>query len=241
MTPKYRAVLIDLDDTIFDNQFHRREALAALARSVPELSLTDMRDLERVHELHLQRTHQAVLDGSIMIAEARIERMRALLSDSGLQADTALAEKCEAIYRGAYDREWRPVPGATELLQSLRELGVWLGVITNGHWGEQTAKMQRLGLERAVDEMIVSETVGSRKPAREFFSHAVERSGLRPSECVVVGDLWETDIQGALDCGLDAIWLNRYGLVRPAQPTVVEVQALTPTAAILKLFLDGPR
>ena len=239
MTPKYRAALFDLDDTIFDHQAHRREALAAIARSIPELARADARDLEAAHDVHLQITHVAVLDGTLSIADARIKRMQGMLGDFGIRADAALAGRCEEIYRQAYDREWRPVPGAPELLQSLRQLGVWLGIITNGLWTEQTAKLKRLGLESAVDEMIVSEVVGSQKPAREFFTHAVARTGAAPAQCIVIGDLLETDIKGALDFGLDSIWLNRYGRTCEPHPRVVEITSLTPLETTLQLFVDG--
>ena len=239
MKPKYRAALFDLDDTIFDHQAHRREALAAVARSLPDLAAADVRDLEAAHDVHLQITHVAVLDGTLSVVDARLQRMQGMLADFGLRADAALANRCEEIYRQAYDREWRTVPGAAELLRSLRQLGVWLGIITNGLWSEQTAKLKRLGLESVVDEMIVSEVVGSQKPAREFFTHAVGRTGALPEHCIVIGDLLETDIKGAVDFGLDSIWLNRYGRACEPHPRVVEVTSLTPLETMLRLFIDG--
>src|SRR4029453_3417089 len=116
MTPKYRAALFDLDDTIFDHQAHRREALAAIARHVPALHGIDASELEAAHDVHLQRTHLAVLDGSVSIAEARTERMCGLLSDFGVEADSALTDACENIYRAAYDHEWRAGPRAPAML-----------------------------------------------------------------------------------------------------------------------------
>ena len=239
MTPKYRAALFDLDDTIFDHQVHRREALSAVAATVPALRLADVREVEAAHETHLQRTHRAVLDGAISVSAARTERMRELLSDFGVRADAALVNRCEAIYREAYDREWRTVPGARELLRSLREHGLWLGVITNGIASEQSEKLRRLGLETAVDALIVSEQVGSRKPDPEFFSHAVALSGAAPSECVVIGDLWDIDILGAVGFGLEAVWLNRYGRNGGPHPKVVEVRSFVPSDSTLRLFLDA--
>lgn len=239
MKPKYRAALFDLDDTLFDHQAHRREALAAVARSVPALSDAALPALEAAHDVYLQTTHLAVLDGTLSIAEARIRRMQGMLGDFGVRADAALANRCEQIYREAYDRDWRPVPGAPELLRSLRELGLWIGIITNGLWSEQTVKLRRLGLEAAVDEMVVSEVVGWQKPAREFFAHAVARTGAPPSACIVIGDLLETDIKGAMDFGLDAIWLNRYGRTCEPHPSVVEITSLTPLETTLQLFVEG--
>jgi putative hydrolase of the HAD superfamily len=235
MTPKYRAALFDLDDTIFDHQHHRREALSAVARAVPRLAVVDLLDLEAAHDVHLQRTHIGLLDGRLSVQGARTERMHALLADFGVERDAGRVDRCEAIYRAAYDREWQAVPGVRELLHSLRDRRIWLGVITNGLLSEQTAKLERVGLE--VDALICSEEVGSRKPARDFFAHAVGRAGVAPSECVVVGDLWDVDIRGALDFGIDAIWLNRYGRPSEPHPKVIEIQSFTPVAAMLDLFL----
>jgi putative hydrolase of the HAD superfamily len=90
-----------------------------------------------------------------------------------------------------------------------------------------------------VDDLIVSEFVGFRKPSREFFRHALERTGFAPSECVVVGDLWDIDIQGALNAGLDSIWLNRYDQTYEPHPNVIEIKSLTPTDVVLRLFFNG--
>ena len=239
MTLKYRAALFDLDDTIFDHQAHRREALVALGRFIPSLSVISLKDIESAHEAQLQRTHLALLDGTLSISQARTERMRGLLNDFGIEADDALTNTCEEIYRAAYNRKWRAVPGARELLKSLRKLGIWIGVITNGLWSRQTEKLHALRLENMINEMIVSETVGSKKPAQSFFEHALTRAGVSPNECIVVGDLWETDIQGALNIGLDSIWLNRYGRICEPTAKVIEVTSLLPTTKIVKIFLEN--
>lgn len=237
MTPRYRASLFDLDDTLFDHQAHRREALTALTKAFASLRGINLTELESSHETHLQRTFHAVLNGQLSVAQARIERMRGLLRDFGIELDNEQIDACERTYRAAYDREWRAVPGSRELLVALRELGVWIGVVTNGLWSEQTKKLHVIGLESAVDEIIVSETVGSRKPTRAFFEYALGRAGVDAAECVVVGDLWDVDIKGALEMGIDSIWLNRYG--RAAVPTakVTEISSLLPTSAALRLFL----
>jgi FMN phosphatase YigB (HAD superfamily) len=49
VTLKYRAALFDLDDTLFDHQAHRREALAALGWNIPALSGISLEALESAH------------------------------------------------------------------------------------------------------------------------------------------------------------------------------------------------
>ena len=236
IAPKYRAALFDLDDTLFDHRAHRQAALAAVAGHVPALSGASAGALEAAHEAVLQRTYQALLDGTLSLAQSRTERMRELLQYFGLVADEALAAECEAIYRSAYDCDWQPVPGARELLSALRELGLWIGIITNGLQVEQAKKVRTLRLEDAIEGMFVSETVGAQKPGREFFDHVLARTGFVPADCIVVGDLWETDIQGALNAGMDSIWLNRYGRSGGPNARVTEVASLLPTSSLLRLF-----
>jgi HAD superfamily hydrolase (TIGR01509 family) len=234
---KYRAALMDLDDTIFDHQLHRREALAAVRAAIPSLAGAGIEQLERTHDLHLQRTHRALLANALTLDQARTERLRGMLSDLGCPAGDAEIALAESAYRAAYDREWRAVPGARELIRRLRELGVLIAVITNGRTLEQTAKIRALGLQDAIDHVFASEAVGAEKPAPAFFDHVMSRLSLSCAQCVVVGDLWETDIRGALDSGIDAIWLNRYEHSCAASARVREITSFEPTDEMIRIFL----
>jgi putative hydrolase of the HAD superfamily len=220
MRPKYRAALFDLDDTLLDHQLNRREALTAVARIVPAMSGIDVLELEAAHDVHLQD-------------------MRRLLRGFGVEADDTLANRCEDAYRTGYDRNWRMVPGARELMAALRELGLRIGIVTNGLTSQQMLKLDRLGLNELVDHVSISEAVGSQKPERAFFEHALAGIACAPDECVVIGDIWDIDVRGALDAGIDAIWLNRYGRRADRHPRVVEVTSWLPTEDALALFLQN--
>lgn len=43
------------------------------------------------------------------------------------------------------------------------------------------------------------------KPSKEFFNQAIEKIGLKPRECIMIGDDIESDIKGATDAGIKAI------------------------------------
>lgn len=235
--PKYQAALFDLDDTLFDHQFHRRQALSAVRDRFASLRHVTIAQLEHTHDVHLQRTHRAWLAGELTLEQARTDRLRGMLSDFGCNAGDAEVELAEQGYRRAYDRDWRTVPGAPELLKQLRGAGIVIAVITNGRTSGQHAKIQALDLAGSIDEVFVSEAVGAEKPARAFFDHVTGRLALARWQCVVVGDLWETDVRGALDCGIDAIWLNRYARVQPVVAGVTQITSLQPTQQVARLFL----
>lgn len=234
---RYKAFFFDLDDTLFDHKVHRREALAALkaaARLAPE---TEIASLEAAHERHLQRTHGLLLGGAITLQRARLERLQGTLADHGLEADVEQLALLEAVYRAAYDRHWRHVPGSIELLHALRQAGAWLGVITNGGKDDQSRKLERLGLLPLLDDVLISEELGCEKPSPTFFAIAAARARAAASDCVVVGDLWNTDIVGAAASGMSAVWLNRYQRQPQTEAVATEIKSFEPLESVLKHFL----
>lgn len=234
---RYEAAFFDLDDTLFDHQAHRREALAALKAAAGLNPAIELASLEASHERHLQRTHGLLLAGGCTLEQARSERLRETLADHGLITDDRQLAEFEAVYRKAYDRHWRHVPGSIELLDSLRRAGAWLGVVTNGRKSDQLPKLERLGLLARFDDVLISEVLGCEKPSPEFFAQAAARARVDPSDCVVVGDLWHTDIVGAVASGMSAVWLNRYDRESQTDAAAIEIKSFSPLQSVLKHFL----
>lgn len=59
------------------------------------------------------------------------------------------------------------------------------------------------------DLVVDSETAGCYKPDPRIFQRACEALPVPAGEAVMVGDTPETDLQGAHQAGLQAVWLNR--------------------------------
>jgi putative hydrolase of the HAD superfamily len=236
MKLKYRAVLFDLDDTLFDHQRHRREALQALAQAAGLSQPCDVLALERAQDRHGERSQQLLLAGELSPEQAVLERMRGTLLDFGASTSDERLLQLEEIYNRAFEREWTTVPGAIELLDALRAAGARIILITNGGTQAQHRKLERLGLRSWLDDVIVSEEAGCEKPSSEYFEIALERACCGPRECVVVGDLWHTDIIGAHRAGMDAIWLNRYGRSRGLEAQPIEITGFVPLEQVLRHF-----
>lgn len=120
-----------------------------------------------------------------------------------------------------------PVTGATVILEAAGELGP-VGILTNGDGDLQRAKLERHGLDRHVDAVIVSDEVGVRKPDVGIFEHA--RSALSAEHHVYVGDSYEEDVAGARNAGFEAVH------VRNDDGPPVSLDSL----ASLGLFLPAP-
>jgi putative hydrolase of the HAD superfamily len=229
-----RAILFDLDDTLFDHHHCAREALTAVYESDPVLAAMAFDEFERAHADHLETLHTEVLAGSMGIDEARIERFRRLLV--GFGGDAAAARAAAAAYRAGYVAARRAIPGAASVLARLRRR-VRIGVVSNNLLAEQQEKLRQCALDRHVDALVVSEEVGISKPDPEIFRVALERLGVARSDALMVGDSWSADILGARAAGIPVVWFNPRRLSAPdAAVRVPELRALQPTGPVVRFL-----
>lgn len=236
MAAAVRAVLCDLDDTLFDHAHASRCAVAELHRAVPEFGCWSVDDFADRHRETLEVMHLEVLAGRMSISAARIERFRRLLVAASAPGPGDLAPRIAGAYRGAYDIAWRAVPGALPLLRALKHAGIQTAIVTNNIVSEQRLKIDRCGFTAFVDELVTSEEVGVQKPGAAIFHTALERLGVSPGEAVMLGDAWATDIEGARGAGIRAVWLNRLG-TPTRDPAVPELRSLEPVEDALEVII----
>jgi putative hydrolase of the HAD superfamily len=86
-----------------------------------------------------------------------------------------------------------------------------LHIITNGFKEIQWFKLNGCGLSGYFSDVIISEEHGLFKPEKEIFRLAESRANVKGSNCVMIGDSYESDVKGALDAGWSALWLNADG------------------------------
>jgi HAD superfamily hydrolase (TIGR01509 family) len=234
-----RAVLFDLDDTLFDHQYSSRCGLAALCQRYPVLQQKPFAEIEGLYRDHLERLHRRVLEGLLSLDAARIERFRQVFLQCGAEVSDEAAADIAAQYHQVYFAVQRPLPGAIPLLTYLKKGGVNIAVVTNNLLKAQQRKLKDCGLEPYVDALIVSEKVGVTKPSPAIFEIALNRVWCVASEVVMVGDSWHADILGANNMGIRTLWLNRYDANCPDPDLAVEFHSFEPLAAFLDLLAGG--
>lgn len=97
------------------------------------------------------------------------------------------------------------VPAA---LDEARDEGWVPFVVTNGDVRQQERKLAATGLDAYVDGWVISEGVGLRKPDPEIFRLAARRAGRPLDGAWMIGDTADADIAGAVNAGIDSIWLS---------------------------------
>ena len=87
--------------------------------------------------------------------------------------------------------ERRPLPGAKEVLEELRERGVTHGIATSGRRPGIDASLEALGV---ADDLVVVERgdVARAKPEPDLFVECAKRLEVEADDCYVVGDaVWD--------------------------------------------------
>lgn len=233
-----RAVLFDLDDTLFDHQHCARAALSGIRTLHPALTALEAARLEAAHSGILEELHLEVVAGRLGIDAARIERFRRLYRTVGVEPDDGLPERTALTYRDRYIEARTEVRGATPLLLAVRARAQVV-VVSNNLLAEQRTKLRHCGLDRHVDVLVVSEEAGVAKPDPAMFQIALDRAGVTAGEVVMVGDSWANDVEGARAAGIRAIWFDRAGR-QPPDPSVPVLRSLEPVAQVLGMIFGEP-
>ncbi|MES5824085.1 HAD-IA family hydrolase [Streptomyces sp. RG80] len=106
-----------------------------------------------------------------------------------------------------YDRHrspaaWQPYPDAAEVLRTLRERGIGVGVVSNIGWDLRNVFREH-GLDPYVDAYVLSYEHGVQKPDPKLFATACEALGADPHRTLMVGDDRRADGGAAvLGCGV---------------------------------------
>ncbi|MDT3329190.1 HAD family hydrolase [Microbacterium sp. KSW-18] len=216
-----RAVGFDLDGTLFD---HRGAAETSAARFLASrgaaVTPAAVDAWFAAEATHFERWRS----GRIDFAEQRRARLRDVFHHLGLPVPSGPAEldALFASYLDDYRDAWAAYPGTHDLLRDLGRRGYRLGLLTNGSTEQQTDKLDAVGLADLFDATCISEQLGHHKPDPAAFAALVERLGVRPDECLFVGDDATTDAAGARAAGLTAVLIDRTTMT----PHDVEVAVL---------------
>lgn len=230
-----KCVLFDIDDTIFDHKYSRICGLNALKDKHQAISYIPIEELEAEHEKLLMGNYLKMLDKQISFNDAINERIFFLFKKFGVELSADDTITYTQIYSDTYELNKRAIPGVIPLMKHIRN-SVKIGIVSNGVYDMQYEKIKICGVENYIDFMLISEEVGVRKPDKAIFEAALKKAGVKPDETVFIGDSWNSDIEGALNCGIKAVWLNRYNAYYNDKNSVKEITSYDNMEEILKFI-----
>ena len=240
MMKKYKAVFLDWDDTIGD--FHGAADLA-LAQMYEKYqldryfaSLDEFVGLYKPHNLELWAKYgeDKVTKEYLSLDRFLFPLMHGSLYPNGETAQVIrLAMTMSDDFLALTTAHFSLLPGAEEIVRYLAEKYP-LTIVTNGFIEVQYEKFDKSGLKDCFSHIVLSEEVGCQKPNPRIFEEALRLNGLSADEVVMVGDSWYSDIQGAINAGIDQIWIRKSKDPLPeGQSATYLVQSLSEVMEIL--------
>jgi HAD superfamily hydrolase (TIGR01549 family) len=169
------------------------------------------------------QTAQRLLSARLGLTEKEEKKAGRLLMTFPADGVPALAEALEGILgnhhpaniRNVLSELWdeqylsvRECDGAGQLVRSLKARGFTLGLISNT-WLPYYEGFCRScpEISGSFEFILLSFKLGIKKPSRAIFDHCLRLSGKLPSECLVVGDSFELDIEPSRNMGFSTAWV----------------------------------
>lgn len=192
----FRAIIFDLDDTLYSETDYVRSGYRQIAKVCPEIP--DMYAKLWSVFGHEKNPIDAILKSEHLYSE---EKLRECLS--------AYREQAPDIH--LYD-------GVADMLLRLRSKGHRLGIITDGRPEGQHAKIEALGLKEYFDKIIITDELGGigfRKPNPRAFEEMRQALHIEYSEMVYIGDNIHKDFIAPKKLGMETIlFKNKNGLYK---------------------------
>lgn len=206
----YQAVLFDLDGTLRESNPHFMDALYTTLQDIGlDIEPFTWRLTERWVHAYWAQSPELVEDvrlyGNENVFQRFLVRLLERVGHPHANEDEALA--FEAHLREVFQPVSELMPGAIDVLTTLRNAGLQLGVLSNRS-KPFDQELEALGIADFFDWTLAAGEIGVWKPHPEIFHAALERAGVEPQEAIYIGDNYFADILGARDADIDAILVD---------------------------------
>lgn len=204
---KYKYILFDADNTLYDFDLAEHDALSATMGSFG-VSLSEVEHAV-YHDIN-DNLWKMLERGETTRDELKTRRFKEF-SDYLGRSVTATPEDMAKEYVNNLAKQCQLIPGAEQLCRDLH--GKYrLSLVTNGLTYVQRSRISLSPISQYFDDVFISEEMGVAKPDVTFFEKVRDAIGDGDvSAYLVIGDSLSSDIQGAVNFGCDSIWINRHG------------------------------
>jgi putative hydrolase of the HAD superfamily len=222
----YKDLFFDLDHTIWDFELNSKETLWDLHQkyALEAKGITDFDTYYNQYSVHNHRLWDRYTKGFIKQEELRWKRIYLSLLDYKI-ADEVLAKNMSHDYLDILPNKKNLFPYTIEILEYLKSKAYKMHLITNGFESVQFKKIKNSNLSNYFIEVITSEASNSLKPNKEIFEYALKSANAQVESSIMIGDNESADIQGAINAGMDSIFVNHLQ-VKPTVPATYTITHL---------------
>ncbi len=206
----YKHIFFDLDHTLWDFNRNSQESLLEILESFRLLQDFPNLDTEAfvqtfyvITEELWEAYNQTMIDSKTL----RSRRFPLIFERLHIPATRELCDRIAQQYAHICPRKGHLLPYATEVLTYLKQ-DYPLHIITNGFPDIQSLKLAAGKIDTFFELVVTSASANCKKPDPRIFQFALNELGIQAQECLMIGDNYKTDIQGAQSVGIDHIYIN---------------------------------
>ena len=216
----YKHIFFDLDHTLWDFDNNEKNTLTDLYHEfeLSEKVTPYFDDFYNKYIYHNQLLWNRFQKGFISADELKWKRMWRTLLEFKV-GDEVMAKKLSLRFLEVLPTKKEVFPYTYEILEYLKSKGYSLHLITNGFEKTQWSKLKNTGIDHFFTQVITSEASNSVKPDKEIFEYALQKANASLDHSIMIGDNLEADIQGAINAGMDCIFVNHISATTELQPT----------------------
>lgn len=219
-TSKYRHLFFDLDHTLWDFDTNAKESLNELYKTfeLEQKLVMQFEEFYTTYAKHNTTLWDRYQKGYVSGDDLKWKRMWRTLLDFKI-ADERLAKEMSAQFLEILPTKKKVFDYTFEILDYLTKKDYSIHIITNGFEKTQWNKLNNSNLSKYFKHVITSEISNSVKPKKEIFEYAINKTNGILEECIMIGDNPDADIQGAINAGMDTIFVNHINAECLLKPT----------------------
>lgn len=202
---KYKIVLVDADETIFDFKKAEYTAFKMTLNSFgKDCTDEDFRVYSDINACLWKELEKGLVNRETL----KVKRFDEWFSYMGFNLDSK-----------AFNEKYAPnlgkcgflIDGAEEFIKNLSTM-CDIYIITNGLVASQTGRFNNSTIKSYIKKLYISEAIGYAKPHKKFFDYCINDIGeCDRSNYIVLGDTLSSDMQGGRNAGLTTCRFSREG------------------------------
>ena len=216
----YKHLFFDLDHTLWDFDTNAKTSLSEIYTEfeLHKRVTPAFEDFYQKYIYHNELLWDRYQKGFISADELKWKRMWRTLLDFKI-GDEPLSKSLSARFLEILPTKKEVFPYTMEILHYLKTKRYEVHLITNGFEKTQWSKIRNSGLDKFFTHVITSEGSNSLKPKKEIFDYAMDKAGATLKDSIMIGDNLDADIQGAMNAGMDTVFVNHINAVTDIKPT----------------------
>ena len=200
---KYKVILFDADETLFDFKKAEREAFknTMIDFGVDYDENYHFNTYEKINSAIWKELEQ----GLITQEKLKTERFKRFIDkiDMSFDENDFATTYMKYLGDGSFLFE-----GARKLIKDLSDKYI-LSIVTNGLTIVQERRIKKSSIAKYFEDIVISEEIGIAKPHPDIFEHAIGNLGeFNKDEILMIGDNLSSDIKGGINYNIDTCWYN---------------------------------